>query len=376
MRYYDIALTQKPGGAPLVRQSGPLAGQPYHWTSHPNGLMQPPDPGALNVSIDIFSNWLAPGSPTTATPNMHDIRSFVAIEGIPLQDIGQAASLQNAYIRVQGGMGKGLPLANPSQAGELVEGYVYAPFGNWINTEMDLNMRIAFGTAGPYATSPARAVLKWPAFTPLSTVIAQALNLALPGFKQEISISPNLVTSKPDALLSNDLAQLASWLRSVSTDILGQIYNPNTGASYSGVDMAILPGRIVRVTDGTTEQTPKQIAFTDLIGQPLWSGGEGAQSGAPIIQAACVMRSDIALGDFVELPPSLVTATPNAATAAISPYANYRQGSIFQGTFRVTQVHHVGNLRGTDANDWVTYLDMYATQGFANPATSSAASGA
>jgi hypothetical protein len=75
------------------------------------------------------------------------------------------------------------------------------------------------------------------------------------------------------------------------------------------------------------------------------------------------MRSDINWGAFVQMPKGLFGSAPNSygapgavtTTAASQPQA--RQQAAFSGVFLVTQVHHVGNFRGTSGEDWATVFD-------------------
>lgn len=314
MRYYNIAITDSSSNTTAT------------WTSHPQGLMQPPDPGALNVELDIFSVALA-----TAKTG-----SYVRVWGIPIQQIAQAFNLNNLSIVVSGGMGKGLPLANPAEAGILASGTIQQAFGNWIDTDMTLDLILMPGSV-PNA-APQNLTINWKAGTALSSAIQQTLNTAFPGYPQNIAISPNLVLNHDEPGFYGSLPQFAQYIKGVSQDIVG--------GSYPGVDIA-LTNRTVRVYDGTVAASPKQLAFTDLIGQPTW-----IEPG--VVQATCVMRGDISVGDQVQLPPSLVTVTP----AAMSAYSQARQGSIFQGTFVVSQVRHVGNFRNPGAQAWVTILNL------------------
>ncbi len=113
------------------------------------------------------------------------------------------------------------------------------------------------------------------------------------------------------------------------------------GGNYLGVRTAI-NGNTITVTDGTTQQGGvKQIAFQDLIGQPTWFAPD-------TIQVTTVMRADITFGDMIQLPPTLTT------TQAGSYNSIFRNNSVFQGTFIVTGIRHVGNFRQPQAEAWVS----------------------
>lgn len=107
MRYYDIAFTPPNATAPSI-----------HFTSHPNGQF---DPCALNVLFDMPI--LAYDTPVGG--------QTIQIEGVPLSLISQSEDLVDWEVVIKGGMQKGLPLANPSQAGVLTKGTVFQSWGNW-----------------------------------------------------------------------------------------------------------------------------------------------------------------------------------------------------------------------------------------------------
>jgi hypothetical protein len=98
--------------------------------------------------------------------------------------------------------------------------------------------------------------------------------------------------------------------------------------------------------DGSTQANAKQIQFTDLIGQPTWY-----QFG--VTQFKTAMRADINVNDYIKMPAGQVTTTAQSAS-------QYRQGSVFSGTFWVSSVRHVGNFRQQDSNSWVTIITTAA----------------
>jgi hypothetical protein len=54
------------------------------------------------------------------------------------------------------------------------------------------------------------------------------------------------------------------------------------------------------------------------------------------------------------LPKAQVTTTAQS-------YPAYRNNLVFQGSFLVTRVRHVGNFRDPDAASWVTTIDAVTT---------------
>ncbi len=324
MRYYKIVIS---GGG----------GQPVTYTSHPNGLMQPPDPGALNTELDIFQS----------VSHLPAGNNFIRLWGVSLQTLAQASLLNGQSITVYGGMGKGLPLANPQQAGILAAGTVYQAFGNWqgINMTLDINMipgqapaqatNIAAGSQA--ATLPANIALNWQANQPLSTALTTALQTAYPGYTVKVSITPNLVTTYQNPHYCGSLTELAQWLRPVTQDIVG--------GSYPGVSITV-KGNVISVYDGTTPPSAKQIVFNDLVGQVTWIKPQ-------TVQLNCVMRGDLNVGDQITMPAGQI------ATQSQS-YSQFRQASAIQGTFMIEMIRHVGNFRQPQGTAWISVVDAFA----------------
>lgn len=341
MRYYNIVITN-PANGQVMKQ----------YTSFPNNVT---DPGALNIEIDIpVAAFASPAGGGSSS-------AYVRIWGISLADIAQAANLNFMGIAIYAGMQKGLPLANPAQAGLIVEGTIFQSFGNWIGTDMTLDLILQPGTpttvppaafspgtgsAAPgtgTAANPKNIVVNWKAGTSLAQAIANTLSTAFPGFRQEISISSNLVLAHDEVGYYQSLTQFAQFVKEKSTDVV----NPAGATAYQGVDI-LLTQSTFKVYDGTTQQMPTQIQFQDMIGQPTWID-------SLTIQVKCVMRADIGVGDWIKLPPAVVVVT----NAAASSLVNLK--SAFQGAFMVINVRHVGNFRQPDASDWVTVFECVPT---------------
>lgn len=319
MRYYSITITT-PGGA-LVRPA-PLAplGLPATYTSlGPGGQTLT---NALNVELDL--SVVPYATPLSA--------GLVRVWGISLPEIAQASNLNGFEIKVYGGMAKGLPLANPAQAGLLVQGQVFQAFGNWIGTDQTLDLIIRPSTGE--IDNPKNIILNWKAGTKLSEAIAVTLLTAFPDYQIDINISPRLVLSHDQVGYYQNVTQLAALIKNLSADIVG--------GSYTGVEV-ILSEKKFKVYDQTTPARPKLIAFQDMIGQPTWI--------APgTIQVKCIMRADISVADYIKLPPVLVTTSAQS-------FSQYRSQSAFQGSFLVNEVRHVGNFRQRDAASWATVIN-------------------
>lgn len=332
MRYYKIRITSAAGG--LVTTPSSIPGSDATYTSFANNRSIP---SALQVELDIPLK-------AYATPMGG---ALVRIWGVSLAEIAQSTQLgptPNAdgtldykNIAIYGGMQKGLPLANPAQAGLLVEGSIIQAFGNWLGTDQSLDIILApvFGTN----TDPKNITFNWLTGTPLADAIRNTLKNAFPKYAEpNIQISPNLVLNHDEPGFYNTIEQFAAYVKQVSISIIG--------GGYSGVDI-FLSNNKFNVFDGTTSTTPKQIAFQDLIGQPTWIGG-GPSGRSPVMQFKTVMRGDISMGDYIKMPQAFVTNTAAVSTSL----TNLR--AAFQGSFFVNEIRHVGNFRQPDGASWVT----------------------
>ena len=311
MRYYKIVLTN------------PETGNARTFTSlSPEGKNLP---GALNVELDV------PVVPF-ATPYG---AAFVHVDGVSLADIGQASDFNGSAISVYAGMTKGLPLANPAQAGLIAQGYVFQAYGNWIGTEQSLDLIINPGTGT--GADPKNIVFNWKKGTPFADAVTSTLTTAFPGYTVAVSVNPRLVLPADEVGYYATTGQFAAYLKSMTAAILG--------GGYAGVDV-ILTEKAFSVYDGSTISAPKAIAFPDMIGQPTWID--------PLtVQVKLVMRADLGVGDFIKFPPAQVT---NPGTT--SPFVNAK--STFQGAFQVGAIRHVGNFRQPDAASWVTVVNAYS----------------
>lgn len=338
MRYYSINIE----GAPPSFGAAGLGEATY--TSFVGGKTLP---AAWNVEFDI------PVGPAASPMG----GALVRIWGISIAEISQAADLVNKKIKVFGGMQRGLPLANPAQAGLLVQGFVFQAYGNWIGTDMTLDLIVQPGdppgkaAAGGGMTGggtgsydqPINIVINWKKGTTLGSAIQTALKTAFPGVTTKVSASDKIVRPNDEVAYFQTLTQLGQWAKQMSKSIVKD-------ANYNGLEI-LIAGNELSVYDGsgTSSAAPRQIQFVDLIGQPTWIE-------APSIQVKCVMRADIKVGDLIKLPQ---TSVINSAQALSSLLPNQRV--TFQGDFMVQQVRHMGSFRQPDANSWATIINAAPT---------------
>ena len=312
MRYYNIVITD-PATSSVIKR----------WTSlSATGAVIP---GALNIEMDfpVYNFDASNGA------------AYLKVWGISIQDISQSFDFRGKTISVYAGMSKGLPLANKSQSGLILSGTINQSFGNWQGTNQSLDFYITQEFGSP--DSPKNIVLTWKKGVPLDEVIKIALNIGFPDYLPKINISPNLVLGQDEVGYFQSIGQFSQYIKNISTNIINL-------PDYAGVNISV-KDKIFIVEDGTTQTTPKEIVFTDLIGQPTW-----INFGA--IQFKAVMRADLHVNDYIKMPNGMVTTTQQS-------YSNLRNKSAFSGVFKISELRHVGNFRQQDANSWVTVVNAY-----------------
>ena len=307
MRFYDLTVTNPDSGNTLL-----------HYTSYPNGQY---DPGALNIEYDLF-----------VAPEDYSLgNSTITISGVPASVLTNAKKYTNQQITLKAGMGKGLPLVTPSQSGLILQGQIYQSFGNWVGTQIDLNL-VIFGSAYTLK-NPGNIVLNWTAGQTLASAIQTTLQTAYPQSTIKINIA--------DVVLGYDVVHFCSTLTQ-----LGQFLVTLTS---NQVRVTVF-GTIITVLDNTYKPTAKQLSFTDFVGQPMWIAPN-------MIQMWCVTRADIQVGDIIEMPqkfgnnPGFVQTTANS----LPSLNNYT--TAMQGQFVVQAIRQLGNLRDPQGTSWCTVIN-------------------
>ena len=354
MRFYRIELA-RPDGTPIKLDSYGASASPLPLTagaSLEEGVITSllPDgttnPAALNVEIDIEQMPMHVG----------DQKSFVRIYGLALTDVFRRDlnpdSPGGKYnkIKVSVGMEKGLPLADPTQKGMVMSGVIYQAFGNWLGTDMTLDLIIGpDGVGSP--DQPQNYVINWQKGQKISDAISEALkNSPLADLKQKITVSDDRV-AKADSMPGyySTAAQLAQWI------------NDNTKGQRGTNDLGIyvyLDGQTVIVGDTSINPggNAKEIKFRDLIGQVTWFS---------LIEMTCklVMRGDLDLFGLVKFPQAVPVQTTAAALSGFTPSRDRDTPGIGAGaTFQVNRIHHWGNYRQPDAMSWNTTLGLLRNQ--------------
>lgn len=354
MRYYDIRMTNPDGE--LIKEFGfAKFGYDTSYTSYINGRTIT---GALNVEFNI------PQGPY-ATPQQG---SWLRVWGIGIDELANtkvlgppvgSKDIRFCGITIKAGMQKGLPLAKPAQAGLILDGSIFRPFGNWQMTDQTLEMNL-LPAVGVNNGQIIAITFDYQTGKSMADAIKEALTNALPKYTIKVEISSDLVVPYPAPGIYNNLNQFAAMILKMSLQSQFQGIKPLAGGKYGGVQFRIV-GKEITAYDGTkdyggtTASNPKQIAFEDIIGQPTWIGTSS-------INFKCVLRADINVGDFISLPNTLavpyVLSTPNAAI----PGTPSRNSLAYKGPFVITNVRHYGNFRAPQADNWCTvynasYLD-------------------
>lgn len=300
----------------------------YTFTSHPNGKLQPPDPGALNLELDF------PIAPMHTPQGGGTLR----LSGVGLRMLGQSTNLSGQRIVVSGGMGKGLPLANPGQAGIILQGQVWQPFGNWRGTEQTLDL-IVFPSS---LTPDGGIVFDWKPGQALKDAILSTLSQAFPDYTPNVNVAPlQIANGQPQQGHYDSLAGFAQALHDITQPIGTPLYK-----DYPGVT-AVTDGKTIFVYDRTAPKRTVQLAFQDLIGQPVWLD-------PATITFQTVMRADIGVADNVLFPTGVFAPYAQTTAAAAVPNAPAQSKTVFQGTFNVLEMQYFGNFRQPDAESWNT----------------------
>jgi hypothetical protein len=338
VRYYRIIITNDDGSIYRFKSLGTAIDPPSTLSSLlPGGPQNPAygltNPAALQIELDLpVSSY---GDPTG--------NALLTIHNLGIVDVSSAADLAGLNIQIFGGMAKGLPLANPAQAGLLFEGHIFTSWGMWFNERqcITLNMTpglLAANKKGPAVGSPnapQNFPVAWKTGTPLGQAIAQTLSIAMPGMAQNINISPNIVLNHDSAGQYQSLTQFAEAVDVVARSILG--------AGYPGISVYVNGGTIT-VADMTATANVIKIAPQDIIGQPTWVQFNQ-------ISVQLVMRADIHNGDTITLPAIVVQTGSGARSAWQNIPANKLT---FSGNFVVQQLRHLGNFRQEDGEAWNT----------------------
>jgi len=320
VRYYDIILSKDDGTVLKRYRSQKSDGSP--------------DGGALKVEFDIPV--YAYGIPAGG--------AHIKVSGVNFADIQQSSDFatsnstpgnpRGANIILLGGMGKGLPLANPAQAGLLLSGQVQQCWGNWQGTETSLEL-VSF--AKPYTrTQPANLSFNWQKGQTLQDAVTATLTTAYPGSTITGGFTSTLVYTEDQPGFYQTLEQFSAYVLAASQSIIQT-------DGYIGAQIRPTPAGF-ELFDGSTLKAPKAISFLDLMGQPTWID-------VATLQVRLVLRADLNVNDIITLP------TGTNAVNTQNNYAQNRNRSSFQGTFMVKNIRHLGDSRQPSGDSWLTIIE-------------------
>lgn len=336
MRYYTVVLT-----APVSSgDSNASAGKTLKFTTHPNGVNQAPDMGALHVVFDI---------PVTSF-DMPNGNAYVEIRGVDIHTISQASNLQGYAVKVYGGMGTGYDLAKPSQSGLLMVGSVYQAYGNWEGPNMSLNLLIQPFSEPQSEISKPFFVWHWAKGQDIKDAITKCITTAMPSYKCDFNFKNPILGTHDDLGFYDNLPSLADVILNASKSV-------NQSATYNGVQFFVA-GRNLLFYDNAGDNEPKKIEFADLIGQPTWLGPVDY----PRIMLQTVMRSDLTINDVITMPlfnqqGSQTLSGYGSIAPSSQDIQTPKDRSLFQGNFVVTGLRHIGDSRNPDGSAWVTIIE-------------------
>jgi hypothetical protein len=318
-----------PGGLPTIVNTA----NAQTWTSVPNGVF---DPNALLVEFDFLSFNNASSGTDGAT---------ITIHGVGFSNITQAQKFTGRTVQVRAGMSGGLPLEDPTQAGLILSGQIVQAWANWVGTEMDLNF-LVFPSKNTYR-EPGQFVVNWPAGTPLQSALTVTLKTAFPGLTPIFDLSQPYILGRNVNHMCRTLQELAPLIKSTTAT-----------PGFAGVTVSTPINNTIVVSDNLNvigQAQPKQIKYTDLIGQPTWIGSAS-------MMVTTVMRADIQVGSLVLMPvgpggPGQVTLTNVGVNPGQIQPSNTNYATAFQGQFQVTAIRHVGNSRDTGPTAWVSIFE-------------------
>ena len=344
MRYCKIVLEHQQKSTTSTNEINAKGGKKLTFNTHPNGVHSAPDPGALHTIIDVPVTTFEQPNGTT----------YVEVRGIDIATISQASNLQGYTIKVYGGMGVGYPLAKPAQSGLLLTGVVYQAYGNWVGTEMSLNLLVQPFNEAITTDDPPKFVWHWAQGQDIKDAINKCLTDAMPGYTCEFNLSSTMTGTHDDLGYYSDFASIADIIMNASLSV-------NKTSGYNGIRFFVV-GKKFYVFDNSTGSTAKKIEFTDLIGQPTWLGP--VQN--PRIMLQTVMRADIAINDVITMPLFNQTGSHTlAGYGTIAPSSTEIQTgkgrSLFQGNFQVLSIRHIGDSRNPDGTAWVTVIEAVKT---------------
>jgi hypothetical protein len=104
----------------------------------------------------------------------------------------------------------------------------------------------------------------------------------------------------------------------------------------------------INVYDGTVITPIKTLQYNDLIGQPAWLTFS-------TISFKTVLRADLSVNTYIKMPEAAFKQTA-------ASYPAFKQTSLMQNKFLITQLRQAGNYRQPDGNSWCTIFNAVQIQ--------------
>ncbi|MDF7674219.1 hypothetical protein PT277_02305 [Acetobacteraceae bacterium ESL0709] len=281
----------------------------------------------------------------------------ITIYGVDSDVLNMADSMEGRVVELRGGMGKGLPLSNPALYGQILYGTVVTGAASWTgpNTsltlyvkphvatsdkeDVDLNKRVTITDDQNKKKKSQNAFI---VNIKKGDQIRDALGKCVqPHFKDykilfESTLAENLTADK-------DFANYYEKLEDFAYDIGGK--EDCLWKYYTGLNLKIYTqDKFFIFADGTSDKDPKQIEFSQMIGQPSWDGKDN------IIKFSCLLRADLHIGDKIILPLFDDLGKPVDDTVQKLPATKHK--SRYSGVFYITAVNYYGWFRSKEGKDW------------------------
>ena len=283
---------------------------------------------ALLVELDIFETWY----------HQPAQNGYIKIKGVPFPYLNQASNFNFAKIKIEVGMSKGLPYANPKQAGLIIDGTIFQSFGNWQGNEVSLDLVVFPANYNPNVN--VNLPFAWEKDQTLESAVRQTLSIAYAGVPIYGKFSDNLIyTEDMWGFNYKNLLAFGQAVNELSKQVLSD-------PDYSGASISNLSTGFLLFDNTYTPTKITEIKSTDIIGNITWIN-------VNTIQIKTVMRSDIELGQYITVPKGIPILN------LVNNYSQFRYTYAFKGKFTVDSVRHVGNSRQADANSWVSIINAY-----------------
>lgn len=339
MRRYEITITDQDGNPKIIKGKGGV--HIFNGTFTSTDDLGRNIPGALNIELDV------PVSVCNSPLGGASLRVY----GVGLPLISQAADFNPSIdrktycnIEIKCGMSKGLPLSNPQQYGTILRSRIEQAFGNWQGTSQEID----FIMVQPTGTieNPLNFSFNCPNNGFLGDAIKDTLKNVFKTSEIKINISDRLIAPEDIVASYSTLDQFSEYINDRSRSIFND-------ANYKGIQIAFLDN-VISVYDFTQQpkESPLQINFQDLIGQPTWISPYTLAFSTP-------MRYDIRVASQVIMPSETVQGE-NRGLILTTPYSQsqYKETVNFTGVFNVVMVRHMGIFRQGTANSWVTVFHV------------------